>query len=141
MILLDTDHLVALKYSQGDEHARLVARMLSSSDQNFVTTSISVEEQLRGWLALINRSPDVHRQVSAYQRLNALIDFFAGWARLDFDSKAADQFTVLRSQKIRIGSMDLKIASIALVHNLAVLTANLRDFQHVPNLRCEDWLH
>jgi hypothetical protein len=35
--------------------------------------------------------------------------------------------------------MDLKIASIALVRNVLVLSANLRDFQQVPDLRVEDW--
>ena len=117
MILLDTDHIVALKYSKGAEHGRLTARMSTSSDQSFVTTSITLEEQLRGWLAFVNRSPDVHRQVPAYQRLNSLVDFFAGWTRLDFDEQAADQFFRLRSEKVRIGTMDLKIASIAIVHD------------------------
>jgi len=41
---------------------------------------------------------------------------------------------------VRIGSMDLKIASIALVHNALVLSANLQDFQKVPGLRVENWL-
>ena len=35
---------------------------------------------------------------------------------------------------------DLKIASIALVHDALVLSANRRDFQKVPGLRVEDWL-
>jgi tRNA(fMet)-specific endonuclease VapC len=36
--------------------------------------------------------------------------------------------------------MDLKIASIALVQDALLLSANLRDFQQVPELRVEDWL-
>lgn len=36
--------------------------------------------------------------------------------------------------------MDLKIASIALVHDALILTANLRDFSRVPGLRCANWL-
>ena len=141
MILLDTDHMVVLKYSQGSEYANLSAKVAASTDQHFVTTCVTLEEQLRGWLALINRSADAHRQVSAYQQLNNLVDFFARWTRLDFDEQAADQFKQLRSQKIRIGTMDLKIAAIALVHGSTLLSANLRDFQQVPNLRAEDWLH
>jgi tRNA(fMet)-specific endonuclease VapC len=39
-----------------------------------------------------------------------------------------------------IGSMDLKIASIALAHSATLLSANLRDFRQVPNLSVEDWL-
>ena len=36
--------------------------------------------------------------------------------------------------------MDLKIASIALVHDALFITANLRDYSLVPNLRRENWL-
>jgi tRNA(fMet)-specific endonuclease VapC len=57
-----------------------------------------------------------------------------------FDARAADEFDLLRRLKVRIGSIDLKIACIALVHNVLLLSANLRDFQQVPGLRVEDWL-
>jgi tRNA(fMet)-specific endonuclease VapC len=57
-----------------------------------------------------------------------------------FDDRAADKFTNLRQQRIRIGTMDLKIASIALVNDALLVTSNLSDFALVPALRCEDWL-
>jgi tRNA(fMet)-specific endonuclease VapC len=37
--------------------------------------------------------------------------------------------------------MDLKIATIALVHDALLLSANLRDFQQVPDLRVADWIN
>ena len=141
MIVLDTDHMVVLKYAEGVEYTALSARMAAAPDQHFATTCISVEEQMRGWLALINRTRGVRRQVLAYEELNKLIDYFARWKRLDFDEQAADLFEQLRSQKIRIATMDLKIAAIALVNGSMLLSANLKDFQQVPNLRVEDWLH
>jgi tRNA(fMet)-specific endonuclease VapC len=48
-------------------------------------------------------------------------------------------FDQLKSAKIRIGTMDLRIAAIALSRNLTVLTRNLSDFGKVPGLRIEDW--
>ena len=141
MIILDTDHMVVLKYSEGAKYASLAARMAASTDQRFVTTCVTLEEQLRGWLALLNRSKDVPQQVAAYKQLNTLVDYFARWTRLDFDKRASDQFEQLLSRRIRIGTMDLRIASIALVHGSTLLSANLRDFQQVPNLGVEDWLH
>ena len=51
MIILDTDHIVALKYSKNERFARLAKRMADSQDQDFVTTAITLEEQMRGWLA------------------------------------------------------------------------------------------
>jgi tRNA(fMet)-specific endonuclease VapC len=58
---------------------------------------------------------------------------------LPFDELAADKFVELRRKKIRIGTMDLKIASIVLVQDATLLSANLRDFQKVPDLTVEDW--
>src|SRR5947209_20333798 len=45
------------------------------------------------------------------------IPFFADWRILPFDNLAADMFRSLRAQSVRIGSMDLKIASIVPVHD------------------------
>ncbi|HYV35397.1 MAG TPA: type II toxin-antitoxin system VapC family toxin [Gemmataceae bacterium] len=141
MILLDTDHVNVLQDQQTSEYATLMRNISASLDQDLVTSVVSFEEQMRGWLALINRHADVAQQVYPYDRLNTLVQFFCQWTLLPFDDAAASQFKLLRGQKIRIGSMDLKIASIALERNLLVLSANLRDFQQVPNLRVEDWIH
>lgn len=141
MIILDTDHINELQNSQGNKYQNLSARMSASLDQQFATTVVTLEEQMRGWLALIHRTKDVHGQLSAYTKLNDVVDYFSRWNRLPFDGRAADEFKQLRAQKIRIGTMDLKIAAIALVHDCLLLSANLRDFQLVPNLQVEDWLH
>jgi predicted nucleic acid-binding protein len=46
---------------------------------------------------------------------------------------------VIRRQKIRIGTQDLKIASIAISQQATLLTRNYRDFVQVPGLLVEDW--
>jgi tRNA(fMet)-specific endonuclease VapC len=84
---------------------------------------------------------DAYRQIPAYERLVALFSFFARWKVLPFDKRAADEFMKLREQRIRLGTMDLKIAAIALVNDALLLTANLRDFERVPRLRIENWLN
>ena len=53
--------------------------MADSLDQDFVTTAITLEEQLRGWLAQINRNQDVVKQIPAYDELTGLIEFFGFW--------------------------------------------------------------
>jgi tRNA(fMet)-specific endonuclease VapC len=140
MIVLDTDHVTVLRYTDHPKCATLRARLESSSDQHLVTTVISVEEQMRGWLAQINRRKDVHDQVPVYDRLMSLFAFFRQWEIMPFDDGAADEFASLRKQRIRLGTLDLKIASITLVHGGLLLSANLRDFRRVPGLRMESWL-
>ena len=94
----------------------------------------------RGWLAQIRRKRDPHEQIAAYQRLQRRIEFFAAWYVLPWDTAAADILQELRRQRLRIGTMDLKIASIVLAHNATLLSRNLRDFHQVPGLQVEDWL-
>ena len=140
MILLDSDHLTVLGYSDDPRCALLTERLERASDPSVATTIVSFEEQMRGWTAEIHRQRDVHRQVVFYERLGMMVDFFRRWMIVPFDSKAADSFLSLKKDRIRIGTQDLKIASIALVHHAKLLSANLRDFRKVPGLQVESWL-
>jgi tRNA(fMet)-specific endonuclease VapC len=140
MIFLDTDHLTLLKYPESPQYAALVARMEASPDQEIGTTIVSVEEQWRGWLAMIGRVRDVSRHVAPYRELMLLLDSLQRWTILPFDEEAAAEYTRLRAAGIRIGTMDLKIASITLVHQALLLSANLSDFRKVPGLHVENWL-
>jgi tRNA(fMet)-specific endonuclease VapC len=140
MILLDSDHVSVLRYPESKGHNALRARMIASEDQDFGVPVVSVEEQMRGWLALINRLRDIHQQIPAYERLASLFTFFSDWQIIPLDQSAADTFNRLRRERIRIGTQDLKIASIALAQDGLLLSANLRDFQRVPDLRVENWL-
>jgi tRNA(fMet)-specific endonuclease VapC len=140
VIILDTDHIVTLKHENDPHWNTLTTNLVSSADQDFATTAITVEEQNRGWLALINRYTDVHKQIPAYARLIELIRFFADWRIMPFGEAAANEFVCLRKERIRIGTLDLKIASIALVNDATLLSANLRDFEQVPGLCVENWL-
>src|SRR5205807_919508 len=108
--------------------------------EEFGTTVVCLEEQLRGWLAAIKRKRNPSEQVPVYHRLGELWEFFGAWKILPFDDRAADLFKTLRKQRVRIGSQDLKIAAIALTCDALLLSANLRDFRQIPGLRVENWL-
>jgi tRNA(fMet)-specific endonuclease VapC len=138
MLVLDTDHLVEL--DRGSAQGAALQRKLIDAGDEVATTIISAEEQFRGWLAQLHRQRDPHEQIATYQRLQRRIEFFAAWHALPWDTDAADILQDLRRQRLRIGTMDLKIASIVLAHDATLLSRNLRDFQQVPNLRVEDWL-
>ncbi len=59
---------------------------------------------------------------------------------LSFDRKAADVFDELNQQRLRVGSMDLRIAAIAIANQMTWLTQNTVDFERIPGLPIEDWL-
>ena len=141
MILLDTDHLTLLKYLDSERGVRLNEKLRGLPPEEVVAVSIiSVEEQMRGWLAAIARERQAKRQVFAYAELARLFDYFRAFTILLFDERAADQFDNLRAAKLRLGTMDLKIVAIALVNHALLLSANRRDFEQVPGLRVENWL-
>ncbi len=63
---------------------------------------------------------------------------------LDFDTACAEQFGRLQAsllgQGISTSTADLMIASVAIVHNLTLVTHNTSDFQSIAGLRLADWL-
>lgn len=138
MLVLNTNHLTELGYLS-PAGVRLSHR-LDESGQAVVTTIVNAEEQLRGWLARIARLHDPHRQIGAYEELAERVSFLASFTLLPWDKEGADHFKRLRKQGIRIGSMDLKIACIAIEHDAMLLTRNAKDFAQVPGLRFENWL-
>ena len=140
MILLDTDHLSVLLDRRNAQRSQLVERLESVRD-SLAIPIVSVEEHLRGWLAQIHRARGVHQQVVPYARLAKLVEFLADWRIAEWNEPAADTFTRLRAAGIRIGTQDLKIGSLALFHDAMLLSANRRDFEQIPGLRVEDWLH
>jgi tRNA(fMet)-specific endonuclease VapC len=113
---------------------------LDGVTEPFATTIISVEEMMRGWMAAVRRIHDPRGQISAYAKLRQLFRFFATWHVLDWNEGAADEYESLKTARVRAGTMDLKIASIALANGATLLTRNTRDFQKVPGLQIENWL-
>ncbi len=140
MIVLDTDHISELQYPNSVRGTRLLGRLNSLEGDQSATTIVTFEEQMRGWLSAINKRPAGTSQVEEYTNLVEVVKFFRNWLLLPFDHLAADQFHQLKSQRIRISTMDLKIAATVLRHGAKLLSANLRDFRQVPGLSVEDWL-
>jgi tRNA(fMet)-specific endonuclease VapC len=138
MLVLDTSYLAEIERNSATGVA--LSRRLEATTQETVTTIVSAEEQLRGWLAFINRTRDPTRQIVAYERLQERLTFFANWHLLPWDDAAAAKFKLLRKQGVRIGSMDLKIACIVMTNDATLLSRNIADFGQVPGLRVEDWL-
>jgi tRNA(fMet)-specific endonuclease VapC len=63
---------------------------------------------------------------------------------IDFDIACAHQFGRLRGNSLRTGTLfstvDLMIASVAIIHGLTLITHNTKDFENIPGLRFDDWL-
>ena len=137
MFVLDSDHMSLLDWG-GRDAAVLRERLADVSEDQVATTIICYEEQMRGWMAYIASAKSIARQLEAYRRLRNHLDNYRTIPILDFDEGAAQEFQRLR-RRLRIGTMDLKIAAIVLSRDDTLLSRNLVDFAKVPGLKVEDW--
>ena len=138
MYLLDTDHLSVLERG-GAEGERLRQRLQAVPPAEVAATVVSYEEQTRGWLSYLAKARSLPDQVTAYSYLQRHLQVFCAIPLLAFDPAAAAIVQQLQQQRIRVGTMDLKIASITLAHGATLLSRNVTDFEKVPGLRVEDW--
>ena len=139
MFLLDTDHLGILKRQSGDEFERLTKRIAEKDQLDFYISIISFHEQFRGWTAYLNKRTDPAGVVGGYLQLENLLADYAQSQVLPFGEADDEVFRELKRQKIRVGTMDLRIGSSAIANRMTVLTRNTVDFERIPGLAFEDW--
>jgi tRNA(fMet)-specific endonuclease VapC len=127
--LLDTD--ICSAYLKGDR--RVFSRFIQYGGGLFLS-NVSLSE-LYSWALRSNAPP---------QRRVSLESFLQDVSLLAVDRLVARRCGEIRAalfdQGRSVGTADLLIAATALVHDLTVVTHNLRHFQHVPELRIEVWL-
>jgi tRNA(fMet)-specific endonuclease VapC len=134
--LLDTDIITLIQFG----HAAAIGRLSAHADADVALSAISFQEQISGWLARLNTLTAPPQLADWYDRLVARM--FPVWRRyqmLPFSLAAILRFQHLRSLRLNVGLMDLRLAAVALENNLTVVTRNLRDFGRIPGLQTEDW--
>jgi tRNA(fMet)-specific endonuclease VapC len=85
-----------------------------------------------------------HKHPNPARLLALIADLLREVHVLDFDTACAERFGEVRGtllqRGITVSRMDLLIASVALVHDLTLVTHNTADYQNIPSLRLVDWL-
>jgi tRNA(fMet)-specific endonuclease VapC len=114
-------------------------RVLAAPALELATTVITVEEQLRGRLDRVRRARSDEQIVRAYHNRLATVLYFRTITVIGFDSQAQTVFKTLLTQKLRIGTQDLRIAAVALSQGATLVTRNRQDFAAIPALKIEDW--
>jgi tRNA(fMet)-specific endonuclease VapC len=140
MIVLDTDVFSLLELPTSPEYVRLRAR-ISQLDppEPVATTVITYEEQSRGRLASVGLARTPQQLARAYANLRQHVLNYRSIPILDFDDASASLAETLNTSKLRLGTMDIRIAAIAPINRATLISRNLRDFQRIPRLRVEDW--
>jgi tRNA(fMet)-specific endonuclease VapC len=133
--LLDTDHLTLY-----DLHHPILRPRIDGQPPNSVAISaVTVDEVMRGRLAEIARHRGGAPLTDAYKHLVDSVRLMNGFPIVEFDASAEAEYQRLLFARLRVGTMDLRIAAVAIVNRLTVLTRNTRDFKRVLGLTVEDW--
>lgn len=136
--LLDTDHLSILQRRAGPEYLQLSAWMAQFTSFDFACCVVSLHEQVLGAHAFLNQAKNSAGLVRGYELLERLPRDYLAFVLLPFDLVSAGVYDSLIAQNLRVGAMDLRLASVALARNLTVLTRNHRDFSRIPGISFED---
>ena len=132
MYLLDTDILSNLM--KRDPSPSLEAKMASVPADAQFASSITLGELIYG--AKKKGSSRLMQEIEDRVASHLLV--------LPFDAEAARRYGEVRaeleSRGTPIGDADIRIASIALVRGLIVVTGNTKHFDRVAGLPVENWL-
>lgn len=128
--LLDTDHLSAhLRRPAG------LAHYFFQHSGRLYTSSVALAE-LYVW---VYSRPDPAPALESVEKM-----LLHEVSVVEYDNDCAKEFgrvrTAMRQQGLEVPSLDLLIASVALVYDLTLATHNTADFQNIRGLRLTDWL-
>ncbi len=128
--LIDTNICIAIL--KGSDR-KLLETLKTFAPSDFFLSSVVKAELLYG----------ARKSQRVSENLALLTQFFSQFESLPFDDKSAEFYgtlrTLLEKNGTPIGANDLFIASLAIAHDLTVLTRNRSEFSRVPGLRVETW--
>lgn len=129
--LLDTNTAVdIMRHPRGDA----AERFLATTPADMAMSIVAKAELLVG----PNRKKSLPVEITKVQR------FLIRLIILPFDDACAEEFgriaACLLDAGTPVGGIDVQIAATARLHRLIVVTANVREFVRIPDLRTENWI-
>ncbi|HVS37107.1 MAG TPA: hypothetical protein VMS17_16215 [Gemmataceae bacterium] len=110
LYVLDTDTISL----QRRGHAGVRRNVAAHLPTELAVTVLTVEEQLSGWYQFLRKAKTPSLVARAYQELADAVQFFAVWQILPFSVNAIARYDNLRSLKLNVRKMDLRIAAVTL---------------------------
>jgi tRNA(fMet)-specific endonuclease VapC len=133
--ILDTDHYSLIQRGNRE----VVERFQETDPSEIYLTIITVQEQIKGRFKNIDEAKNSPKLIISYGWLQTAIADFDRLSILPFDERAYYYYDLFRTQKLRVGSQDLRIAAIVMANDGVLVTRNRRNFEKIPNLSITDW--
>jgi tRNA(fMet)-specific endonuclease VapC len=138
MKAFDTDVLTELLLGNAEYASR--AALIPPNEQ--AVPIVVVEEIVRGRLNVIRQAEAGKARLPierAYELFEQTLHDLREVTVLSYTPQAEALFQQWRSQKLRLGTHDLRIAAICVAHAATLISRNRRDFERVPGLTVEYW--
>jgi tRNA(fMet)-specific endonuclease VapC len=103
---------------------------------------VVIEEILRARLNSIRQAEAAKSKITvvrAYEFFEETLNAFRQVTILPHSRAAEALYQQWRSEKIRLGTHDLRIAAICIVHSAMLVTRNRRNYERVPGLSLDVW--
>jgi len=140
VFLFDTNHISAWQRGEGAQYEKLCTHLENHTGDQIFVCVVSFHEMVNGWNAYSVKKPSSETLVRTYFEFENILRDFSVMQLLSFDRKAAEVFDELNHQRLRVGSMDLRIAATVIANQMTLITQNTVDFERVPGLSIQDWL-
>ena len=133
--LLDTNICIYIIKKSPEKVIKKLESIPNNEGKNEIyLSSVTVSELYYG----------VEKSSQLEKNLEALKGFLTPFQIINFDHESAEVFGRVRSDLERkgtvIGPYDLQIASIAIAHDLVLVTNNIKEFKRVDGLNLENWV-
>lgn len=129
--LLDTN--ICIVYLN-DSHTQVVQHLKAIKPHNLFLCQIVKAELVYG----------AYKSSRQVENLALLERFFSQFKSLPFNDDAVDAYGQIRAKLTKmgkpIGPNDIIIASVAVAHDITLVTNNVRGFSRIPHLKIENWL-
>ena len=103
---------------------------------------VAAAEVLRGWLAAIRQAEAGKGKMSleyALGQFQQRLVNMAPFTFLSYTAAAEALAAAMRRQRLRVGTRDLRIAAVCIVHGATLVTRNARDYAQIPGLTFDVW--
>jgi tRNA(fMet)-specific endonuclease VapC len=136
--VLDTSTVSnALSRHRSQTHLR--RRILQESPENIFVSVITIEEILRGALAVIQKQRQLPSVVGAYQYFEELWQALQCFQVLPYTVESEHIYQSLSAKVKRIGTQDCRIAATACAKGYILVTVNVTDLKRIGIASVENW--
>jgi tRNA(fMet)-specific endonuclease VapC len=135
--LLDTSTFSLLEFDHQLVMQRLAITMINR-DKVLIST-VTIDESLGGWYTRLRKFKDLNEQAKVHAAMANSMLLLSKFAIVPMTASSLHQADQFIKAKINIGRADCKIAALALEMGAVVVTRNIRDFNRISGVACEDW--